>query len=75
MFSDLYNHHLAAVTYLCTTAGIATLVGGFSLSSSWAIAAGGAFLAAAGIVTATNLSVKTVRLLRTQGRMNAATVT
>jgi hypothetical protein len=61
-FADLYDHTWAAVTYGTVTAGIASLCLGLGASSAPATAAGGALLTVTGIVVATNLSLRPLRL-------------
>ena len=63
MFADLYHHGWAATTYGTVTTGIATLCAGLGASWTPAIAAGGALLAATGVLTAANLSARPLHLL------------
>ena len=63
MFADLYHHGWAGATYGTVTAGIAALCAGLGASWTPAIAAGGALLAATGVLAAANLSVRPLRLL------------
>lgn len=62
LFADLYHHAWAGVSYGTVTAGLALLCAG--LAGSWAptVAAGGALLAATGVVTGVNLSWRPLRL-------------
>jgi hypothetical protein len=64
LFRDLYDHRLAAVSYLATTAGAGFLAFGLGAASSWAIASGGAGIAIGATVAAANLSGKPVVLAR-----------
>jgi hypothetical protein len=63
MFSDLYDHRWAGVTYGLVTAGITGLCIGFAASLPAVTAAGGGALVATGIIVAANLSVIPTRML------------
>jgi hypothetical protein len=75
MFADLYHHGWAGATYGTVTTGIAALCAGLGASWTPAIAAGGALLAATGVLVAANLSARPLHLLtavRTGGDLPAA---
>jgi len=63
MFADLYHHGWAGATYGTVTTGIGALCAGLGASSTPAIAAGGALLAATGLLAAVNLSARPLHLL------------
>lgn len=67
-FSDLYDHRLAAATYVLVTAGTTAVIAGFGATQPAVLAAGGGLLAAAGLAAAANLSVTPVLLLRKHSR-------
>ena len=64
MFSDLYDHRLAAATYILVTAGIAGVCSGLAAGAAVLIAAGGVLLAATGTLLAANLSITPLRMLQ-----------
>jgi hypothetical protein len=64
-FADLYDHRLADASYALVTGGIAAVAAGFGATQPAVMAAGGGLLAAAGLVTAGNLSVTPALLART----------
>jgi hypothetical protein len=63
MFADLYHHGWAGATYGTVTTGIAALCAGLGALWTPAIAAGGALLAATGVLAAANLSARPLHLL------------
>ena len=63
MFADLYNHAWAAASYATTTASVAALCLGLGARLPLATAMSGVLLVLTGIMLATNLSVRPVRLL------------
>lgn len=63
-FADLYDHRLAAASYALVTGGIAAVAAGFGATQPAVMAVGGGLLAAAGLVTAGNLSVTPALLVR-----------
>ncbi|MDA8357819.1 MAG: hypothetical protein M0Z95_16365 [Actinomycetota bacterium] len=78
MFADLYHHGWAGATYGTVTTGIAALCTGLGASWAPAIAAGGALLAATGVLVAANLSARPLHLLialRAGADLPAATTT
>jgi hypothetical protein len=75
MFADLYHHGWAGATYGTITSGIAALCAGLGASWTPAMAAGGALLAATGVLAAANLSARPLHLLtavRTGANLPAA---
>lgn len=68
MFSNLYDHTWAAVTYGLVTTGICALCIGLAASLAAAIAVGGSLLVLTGIVLAANFSITATRLLSTATR-------
>jgi hypothetical protein len=67
-FADLYDHRLAAASYALVTGAIAAIATGFGATWPAALAVGGGLLAAAGLVTAGNLSVMPALLARKSPR-------
>ncbi len=68
MFGDLYNHSAAAVVYGLVTFGIASTCFGFADSGPYFIAIGGALFSLSGIILSTNLSMKSLQLLRANNK-------
>jgi hypothetical protein len=73
MFSDLYDHAWATVSYGLVTAGVAALCIGLGASAPLSIGIGGGLLVATGLVTAANLSVTPVRMLSSRPPPTIAT--
>jgi hypothetical protein len=71
MFADLYHHGWAGATYAGTTAGVALLCAGLAGSFAPAIATAGVLIGATGVVVATNLAARPLRLLAMRQEMLA----
>jgi hypothetical protein len=64
MFADLYDHRVAAVTYVVVTTGTSALCAGLAGSLPALVTAGGVLLSVTGAVVAANLSAVPLRMLR-----------
>ncbi len=74
MFADLYNHTWAAISYVTVAAGMAALCLGLGFRNPESIAAAGALLAATATVTAADLAMIPLRMLRQPGTPAGPTI-